>query len=65
MLTDVTQDNLIRSYDKFSSLINSETPQLIIPLQPLGQIGRDRRHLIITVIDLETGYELISEQAIA
>lgn len=49
----------------FLPLIDSETPQLIIPLHPLGQIGSDRRQLIVTVIDLETGCELISEQAIA
>jgi len=59
----------------FLPLINSETPQLIIPLYPLGQIGSDRlkvifqisdrRQLIVTVIDLETDCELIVEQAIA
>jgi len=60
---------------KFLPLINSETPQLVIPLQPLGQIGMDRlrsifhisdrRQLIVTVIDLLTGVELITDRAIA
>jgi hypothetical protein len=59
----------------FLPLIDSKTPQLIIPLHPLGQIGSDRlrvifqisdlRQLIVTVIDLETGCELISKQAIS
>ncbi|AFY74964.1 molecular chaperone [Synechococcus sp. PCC 7502] len=55
--------------------IDAETPQLVIPLQPLGQIGNDRlrlifqinerRQLIVTVIDLETNIELFTDQAIA
>lgn len=59
----------------FLSLIDSETPHLIIPLHPLGQIGSDRlrvifqisdrRQLIVTVIDLKTDCELIVDQAIA
>lgn len=59
----------------FLPLIDSATPQLLIPLQPLGQIGSDRlkvifqiseqRELIVTVIDLETEVELFTEQAIA
>jgi len=60
---------------KFLPLIDSETPQLVIPLQPLGQIGidrlqlffqiSDRRQLVVTVIDLLTKIELFTNLAIA
>jgi len=59
----------------FLPLIDTDTPQLIIPLQPVGQVGSDRlklifhisdyRELIVSVIDLETENKLFSEVAIA
>ena len=61
--------------ETFMPLIDSDTPQAIAELKPLGQPGIDRlkvlfnidasRQLIVTAIDLETGRHLIVDRPVA
>lgn len=65
----------LTSPDYSPEINQTDFPQLIIPLNPLGQIGvdrlrvifeiSDRRQLIVTVIDLLTEITLFSQVAIA